>query len=343
MPPAATHCGLGHSALQPLVYIHVMKSGGLSVDAMLKCRCSSSASPCALLREDGRLTGAGVNGTGDMVAAFKRSVLYGSASCAGGAACTAAASPVGQKSAETLVEARNSVPPCKAQVLTTHAPLLSVVARPLWSRATTITVLREPVARVWSFYTYMRRKWPRGQQTALADILRDRQLMATAWSAPARSSADTSASFLHRPKAWSANAQNATDPGFIYRQLSNSMTQQFSRTDASHDAPVAAPTAESLAAAMRSLDAVTVVGVTEDMAGFEAALAKHWPRSFGAGGCTIPSGSSSKNPTSSTKVLGSAPATLDELTRRAIADANALDAKLYARARERSAKLSGRG
>lgn len=336
MASTPRHCGLGHSVVQPLVYIHVMKSGGLSVDAMLKCRCSSAASPCALLREDGRLTGAVVNGTG-VVAAFKRSVLYGSASCAGGAACTAAASPVGQKSADMVVEARSGAPPCRAQVLTTHAPLLSVFERPLWSRATTITVLREPVARVWSFYTYMRRKWPRGQQTALAEILRDRQLMSTAWKPTAPNT-----SLLHHPKAWAANAHNATDPGFIYRQLSNSMTLQFSRTDDSHDTPVAAPTMESLAAAMRSLDAVTVVGVTEDMAGFEAALAKHWPRTFGAGGCAIPSGSSSKNPTSSTKVLGSAPATLDEPTRRAIADANALDVQLYARARERAAKHTTR-
>ena len=125
------------------------------------------------------------------------------------------------------------------------------------------------------------------------------------------------------------------------------MTLQFSSHDAavaaaSHDTPVAAPTTASLAAAMRSLDAVPVVGVTADMAGFEAALAKHWPRTFGAGGCAIPSGSSSKNPTSSTKILGSAPATLDEPTRRAIANANALDVQLYARARERAAKHAGR-
>lgn len=200
----------------------------------------------------------------------------------------------------------------------------------------------------------MRRKWPLGQQTALADILSDRRLMSPARSTPARGTvhghvpaagvpaaeyrASSSASLLHRPKAWSTNAHNnATDPSFIYRQLSNSMTAQFSRTDASR-AVDPAPTEESLAAAMRTLDAVTVVGVTEDMAGFEAALAKHWPRSFGAGGCAIPSGSSSKNPTHSSAILGSAAATLDEPTRRAIADANVLDAQLYAHARERAAK-----
>jgi hypothetical protein len=128
-------------------------SGGLSVDAMLKCRCSAANTPCAFLREDGALTGSPIarqNTSSDLLALFKRSKLFGSPSCGGGDACSAAASPAGQRRLELLVEGSNA--PCRAQVLATHAPMRWVQSRPLWSRAAYVAVLREPVARVWSFY-----------------------------------------------------------------------------------------------------------------------------------------------------------------------------------------------
>ena len=178
---SGVRCGLAaerHWREQPLVYIHVMKScaplqlepcqrlptlslrhdpmlssGGLSVDAMLKCRCSAANTPCAFLREDGALTGSPIarqNTSSDLLALFKRSKLFGSPSCGGGDACSAAASPAGQGRLELLVEGSNA--PCRAQVLATHAPMRWVQSRPLWSRAAYVAVLREPVARVWSFY-----------------------------------------------------------------------------------------------------------------------------------------------------------------------------------------------
>ena len=72
-----------------LVYLHIMKTGGLSVDALLRCRCASSETPCAILREDGSAKHS-TNLTGDLITRFKDSMLYGSIACAGGPACTAA-------------------------------------------------------------------------------------------------------------------------------------------------------------------------------------------------------------------------------------------------------------
>ena len=72
-----------------LVYVHVMKCGGLSVDAMLKCRCASPETPCALLREDGSAKHAS-NASGDLITRFRDSMLYGRAECGGGSRCMAA-------------------------------------------------------------------------------------------------------------------------------------------------------------------------------------------------------------------------------------------------------------
>lgn len=159
-----------------LVYIHIMKCGGLSVDAMMRCRCGTAASPCALLREDGSAKHAN-NASGDLITRFRDSMLYGDARCGGGAACAAsgvgsvpkdetgaaqalAALRVSRRnvgrnvSHEALVEGADA--PCTAQILATHWSVATVRARPYWSEAHFITVLREPIARVWSFCALLR-------------------------------------------------------------------------------------------------------------------------------------------------------------------------------------------
>ena len=134
-----------------LVYLHFMKCGGLSIDQMLRCHCSSSATPCALLREDGSAKHAG-NHSGEIFARFKDALLYGSSTCGGGDACRAALSQRSEASAPnhmTLIEGSRAAtaPPtyCHAQVLATHDTLSTVMARRYWASASVITVLREPV------------------------------------------------------------------------------------------------------------------------------------------------------------------------------------------------------
>lgn len=173
-----------------LVYFHAMKCGGLSVDAMMRCRCASASTPCALLREDGSAKHAS-NVSGDLVTRFRDSMLYGSVRCGGGPACSAAGvghvphssegdapAPalrvsrrnVGRSvSHETLVEGAQA--PCAAQLLATHQSVAVIRARPYWAGAHFVTVLREPVARVWSFYQYVRRKSSEFQTRPLLHFL----------------------------------------------------------------------------------------------------------------------------------------------------------------------------
>ena len=173
---------------QRLVYLHIMKCGGLSVDALLRCRCSSTSTACSMLREDGSAKHA-ANSTDDLITRFRDTMLYGSLESAGGPACTAAgfgriptdvtgselatrmAAINRRKVTHTqLLEAPGA--PCAAQVLATHQTLSSVQSRPYWAGAHIITVLREPVARVWSFYQYVRRKQPEFQSSSLLVLLR---------------------------------------------------------------------------------------------------------------------------------------------------------------------------
>ena len=178
--PLPLHCFAFRS--RRLVYLHIMKCGGLSVDALLKCRCASAGTPCALLREDGSARHAS-NASGDLVTRFRDSILYGASACAGGAVCSSAGvgsvpmdasgnaaanarlaaqlrvsrRDVGRRvTHEALLEAAYA--PCAAQVLATHQSMASLAARPYWAGSHFVTVLREPVARVWSFYQYVRRK-----------------------------------------------------------------------------------------------------------------------------------------------------------------------------------------
>ena len=58
-----------------------MKCGGLSVDALLRCRCASQTTPCAMLREDGSAKHA-ANATGDLITKFRDTMLYGHEGCA---------------------------------------------------------------------------------------------------------------------------------------------------------------------------------------------------------------------------------------------------------------------
>lgn len=183
-------------ASRKLVYIHIMKTGGLSIDALLKCRCASAETPCALLREDGSAKHAS-NASGDLITRFRDSMLHGRAACAGGPVCTASgvgAVPMDEAGAATanakaaavqrvsrrdvgrkvthaaLLESRGG--PCSAQVLATHQSIAAIRTRPYWAGAHTITVLRDPVARVWSFYQYVRRKSFDFQSQPLLHFLR---------------------------------------------------------------------------------------------------------------------------------------------------------------------------
>jgi hypothetical protein len=133
-----------------LVFLHIMKTGGLSVDALLRCRCGSYATPCALLREDGGAKHTS-NSTGDMITRFRDSMLYGTLRCAGGSRCASAGIgtvPRGMTGAQISARAHGQKPsnysrvqsaleaagaPCSAQVLATHETIAAVQARPFWS------------------------------------------------------------------------------------------------------------------------------------------------------------------------------------------------------------------
>ena len=121
-------------------------------------------------------------------------------------------------------------------------------------------------------------------------------------------------------------------------QLSNAMTFQLSASGGSRYAsgPSAGPHGLSRSALQRAkaaLVGVEVVGVTEDMAGFERLLSARWPLVFGRAGCPIPSGPSAVNPSSKHAVKGEAPILLDNRTRAAIRRLNELDTSLYELAR----------
>ena len=91
--------------------------------------------------------------------------------------------------------------------------------------------------------------------------------------------------------------------------------------------------------ALQSLLRMDVVGLTEDMPGFERALRTRWPDTFGqAGSCTIPSGTAARNPTAQHTVRGNASTVLDEATREAILSLNVLDSRLYDLAKTVSAR-----
>jgi len=313
-----------------LVFVHIMKCGGLSVDAKLRCHCASAtATPCALLREDGSAKHAS-NSTGDLIARFRDSMLYGDARCAGGPACVDA---VASNALVRGPEARSSL--CSASILATHASLSAIRARPYWVDAHYIIVLREPVSRVWSFYQYVRRKQHEFQSRPLVYFL----------------------------KRWRSFVPNGTAAGgfspHMHWQLSNWMTSQLAAAPKDSlrlaelverqrvlSLPLAAdeeqrggsPRELALEQAKAALMRMDVVGLTEDMAGFERVLAARWPDTFGealgrAGRCRIPSGTEARNPTSkhaASPTYGNASRTLDDETRKAISELNALDVSLYA-------------
>lgn len=83
----------------------------------------------------------------------------------------------------------------------------------------------------------------------------------------------------------------------------------------------------------RALLRMDVVGITEDMRGFESALFARWPDTFGRPGCHIPSGSDARNPTSRHVMRGNASTSLDNVTSDAIRSLNQLDLALYDLAR----------
>ena len=278
---------------QRLVYLHLMKTGGLSVGALLRCRCLSAETPCALLRDDGGAKKVR-NTTGDVVAHFKESLLLGTAACGGGPVCTAAGLPLlgsaavrlstqekhaqsSDRTHEKQLEAAGSS--CAAQLFATHEAFNEVRARPYWARARYVTVLREPAARVFSFYVYVRRKSAYFRDEPLLGLLRR-------WPD-------------FRPNASIASPHH-------HHQLSNMMALALGRrhTDAlgfgEQQRELAlrpsSPAARGLLQrAINALSQMDLVGVTEDLPSFERALAARWPAFFGRGGCAIPAGDGAKN------------------------------------------------
>lgn len=343
-----------------LVYIHIMKCGGLSVDSMMRCRCNSPSTPCALLREDGSAKHA-ANASGDLVTRFRDALLYGQAHCGGGATCTAAGigsvprddagafaanqHAAAQRTGRKAVLGRNvshehllegPYARCAAQILATHQPVAIVRARPYWSGAHIITVLREPVSRVWSFYQYVRRKSADFQARPLLHFLRR-------WR-------------THTPNGSAASAGGGGSP-HTHWQLSNHMTAQLgipnlaatsggkvrvasameayaARQRAFAAEPITPEALSGLRLAQAALVRMDAVGITEDLHGFERMLAARWPLPFAKSGCRVPSGSDAKNPTAKHPTRGNASTTLDNVTRDAIRSLNRLDIELYAFAKQ---------
>jgi len=93
--------------------------------------------------------------------------------------------------------------------------------------------------------------------------------------------------------------------------------------------PLTSHALTALRQAQAALLRFDVLGLTEDLPGFEKALGARWPYPFARSGCRIPSGSEARNPTAKHAVLGNASATLDSETREAIRALNLLDIELY--------------
>jgi hypothetical protein len=150
-----------------------MKTGGLSVDALLRCRCMS-ASSCALLREDGGAKHTS-NSTGDLITRFRDSMLYGSLPCAGGIKCAEAGiGPISIKMAGAEVAAKARQPklapsvtsvqvggrishgqlleargaPCAAQILATHETFAAIRARPFWADSHFVSCAQRPTLHI---------------------------------------------------------------------------------------------------------------------------------------------------------------------------------------------------
>jgi len=224
---------------------------------------------------------------------------------------------------------------CAAQLLATHELLPVVLGRRYWSGATIVTVLREPVSRVWSFYKYIRRKSIDFQERPLLWFLERWHNM----TLPQRTKQNA--------LSLSANSSRSFGASYEYRmpfsphwhwQLSNAMTFQFSATSRQRTAlndPTAVPSSAGASKALERaksalVSSVDIVGVTEDMNGFELMLAARWPSFFGQPGCRIPSGSSAINLSSKRVTKGDAPDVLDDVTRAQIQRLNDLDISLYA-------------
>jgi len=246
-----------------------------------------------------------------------------------------------------LLEARNA--PCAAQMLATHQALSAVQARPYWAESHFITVLRSPTARVWSFYQYVRRKQPQFQSQPLLYFLQRWRTFAPNTTASSGGAGSGSGSWPYSPHMhWQLSnwmtSQLASPP-----KASQTLTELMERQrQLSH--PHSRAGVEALHLARQALLVqMDVVGITEDMAGFERVLAARWPETFGRQGlamiaessktprappafgtsCTIPSGTEARNPTAKHQSRGNASLVLDEPTRAAIEELNLLDVALY--------------
>lgn len=263
--PSGAQCLPSHEH----VFFHIMKTGGLALDAMLECACGFSG--CAVDRRDGT------------------DIRVGRSECL---------------DRPSILALHSEVP---------HADKWLGSA---WAGASNITVLREPVARVWSFYAYQRR-----------------------WYTPYRER--PLSYFLERPDLdpdveWGLNETGRKGPRtrceYCRRQLRNMMTyyfglpeHEFKRCDHVDRAPL---TADHLATASRRLRALAYVGFAEDADRLPSDLRRVWPDVFKAvpdGACSL----ESENPTH----YGSLPRSPDTATRALIEAANVHDVALYRGAR----------
>jgi len=110
-----------------LVFVHVMKTGGLSVDSFLNCRCDSTQS-CSVLHADGEVQ------------------QMGTERCSEPSVCTM------HRGISNLNER------CGFQ---------------FGRAARMVTVLRDPIERVWSFYNYLKRWYTPYQEMDLATIYKN--------------------------------------------------------------------------------------------------------------------------------------------------------------------------
>ncbi len=126
------------------IYWHVMKTGGLAVDEMLECACKQGPRTCAIWHRDGSNS------------------LKGDRKCAerpGPSVLTTHGTP-------------NSLDLHEGQLDMKMADLPDIVHTHSWANASNITILRHPVARVWSYYAYARQNdFPPFKEQSLAYFL----------------------------------------------------------------------------------------------------------------------------------------------------------------------------